>query len=97
LTAASIDNEVKQATITITVMRDCSIALIGATAATLHSDQTIPYVSSSSWLTVASSSSVFFTNPFSASCGAITSCSLFDVDCSTGFTGTHLKITPLTG
>ena len=72
MTATSIDNDVLQNTITITVTPDCTKALVGATAATSYPDQTNPYASSSSLLTVASSSSVFFTNPYYSDCGAQT-------------------------
>ena len=55
------------------------------------------YLDSTDTLVVASSNSVFFTNPFSVDCGAITINSLFEVGGVTPYTAGNLIIDPSTG
>ena len=55
------------------------------------------YLDSTDTLVVASSNSVFFTNPFSADCGAITINSLFEVGGNSPYTGGNLIIDSSTG
>jgi len=78
---------------------NCAIALNGALAASSHPNQEIPYVNSVSKVTVASTYSVFFTNPYSSVnvCGAITACSLHDSGCSSSYTAGNLIVTSSTG
>jgi hypothetical protein len=71
---------------------DCAIALTGATQPTAHPDQVVNFVDSLTLFEVASSASVFFTNPYSSQCGAITSCSLLVEGCGSAYGGSDLSI-----
>ena len=62
-----------------------------------NADFTSPYGSSESFVQVASSSSVFFNNPYFSECGAITSTILLAQGCSSSYTSDNLAIDSSTG
>ena len=71
---------------------NCAIALNGANQATAHPDKVVNYLNTGTRLEVASSYSVFFTNPYGSTdiCGAVTSCSIKVQGCGSGYTGSNL-------
>lgn len=77
---------------------NCAIALDGALVSSAHPDQIVEYKYQNMVSTeVASSNAVFFTNPYVAQCGPITSCKLYNSGCSTAYNGMDLYIDEITG
>ena len=74
-------------------VRNCATALVGALVSSPHPNQVNAYLDSATLVIVASTNGAFFTNPFTADCGAITVNSLYDAGCSNSYSGGNLIIT----
>ena len=77
--------------------RDCATALDGAVQGSPLADQTVTYADNSALLTKASGFADFFTNPFIATCNAITACSLKESGCGSAYGLGNIEITSATG
>jgi hypothetical protein len=78
--------------------------LVGANQAITHPDVSIEYTTDDSLDVAATTSAVFFTNPYryyastaNVLCGAINLCSIKAAGCITAYTNPHLIINAVTG
>jgi hypothetical protein len=69
----------------------------GQNVDTQVSDVIIDYVDSTALVTQGTSSAAFFTNPFKAECGVITTCVIKAQGCSAAYTGDKLTIDATSG
>jgi hypothetical protein len=77
--------------------RNCATALASAVQGSPLIDQTVTYAANSALVTKASGFADFFTNPFIATCNAISACSLKASGCSGSYDDGNLVITSSTG